>query len=179
MIIRDYLGDFDGELQQARWRPWGEKAAISQRQALQGEKYLGGTNQAGGALARNWVSCKAGLEGPFKSHDGGETCYKHMISVGTASSPASLNDLRSKGDATAAHATVSEPEGNQGKPKGKGKCRPLADYVRFDKICKWDNKYKPYLHPVTGEALTAGESEDFKCYLQRHKERKTTDGATG
>ncbi|CAE7941923.1 MRPL24 [Symbiodinium sp. KB8] len=87
-------------------------------------------------------------------------------------------DMRKKGEATASRATVSEPVGEENKTTNK--CRPLADYVRFETKGGLALLYEPHpldkwianVDPTTGDALTAVESEDFQRYLQGHKVRR-------
>ena len=60
------------------------------------------------------VICKTCLQGPWyhKPHDGGEGCYKHMISAGSVSSPMSIADLRKRGEASTAQAAEPAATGD-------------------------------------------------------------------
>ena len=58
------------------------------------------------------VTCKACLQGPFKSHDGGPACYKYMVSTGSVTSTRRTCVLRRGGDGAAsmtASGRVKEP----------------------------------------------------------------------
>ena len=131
------------------------------------------------------VTCKACLQGPWyhNPHDGGEGCYKHMISVGSVSSPMSTADLRKKGEASTAQA--ADPATTGDCTTAKNSQRPLSEYVRFEtkegmaflfhpspldkwigKDYKWDSKRQCHVNPSTGEVLSPEESEDFRRYLQ-------------
>ena len=78
------------------------------------------------------VTCKTCLHGPWyhKPHDGGDGCYKHMISAGRVSSPLSVAELRKRGEASTAQAT--EPVAAGDYTTGKTSKRPLSEYVRFE-----------------------------------------------
>ena len=140
------------------------------------------------------VTCRACLEGPWyhKPHDVGETCYKHMISMGTVSSPLSVAALRKKGDATLARASDRAAVGQNNKTS-RDASRPLSEYVRFEtkegmallydpspldkwigKSYKWDSRRQCHVEANTGEVLSAEDSEDFQRYVQRHNERRQT-----
>ena len=140
------------------------------------------------------VTCRACLEGPWyhKPHDVGETCYKHMISMGTVSSPLSIAALRKKGDATPARASDCEAVGEKSKTS-RDASRPLSEYVRFEteegmallydpspldkwigKSYRWDSRRQCHVETSTGDVLSAEDSEDFQRYVQRHNERRQT-----
>ncbi|OLP82638.1 hypothetical protein AK812_SmicGene36692 [Symbiodinium microadriaticum] len=96
-----------------------------------------------------------------------------MISVGSVSSPMSIADLRKKGGASTAQAADPATTGDY--TTAKNSQRPLSEYVRFEtKDYKWDSKRQCHVNPSTGEVLSPEESEDFRRYLQRYKERKQT-----
>ena len=65
-----------------------------------------------------------------QGEDGGEGCYKHMISVGSVSSPMSIADLRKKGGASTAQAADPATTGDY--TTAKNSQRPLSEYVRFE-----------------------------------------------
>ena len=139
------------------------------------------------------VTCKTCLHGPWyhKPHDGGEGCYKHMISAGKVSSPLSVAELRKRGEASTAQTAEPVAEGDY--TTDKTSKRPLAEYVRLEpkegmallfhpspldkwigKHYKWDSKHQHHVDPSTGGILSPEESEDYRRYLQRYKERKQT-----
>ena len=144
------------------------------------------------SLRKIGVTCKTCLHGPWchKPHDGGDGCYKHMISSGRVSSPLSVAELRKRGEA--ATAQTSEPVAAGGYSTDKSSMRPLSEYVRFEtkegmallfhpgpldkwigKYYRWNGTNKTYVDPTTG-GLTPDKSQDYRRYLQRHKERKQT-----
>ena len=100
VIFLDYdsLGEIDGELFD-RFREGGT-AEISRCQAAQSQNDVGGTVQARRTTSRNG--------GDMQGR--GRSCYKYMLAAGTASSPASIKDMRKEGESTAARV-VSEPLG--------------------------------------------------------------------
>ena len=155
---------------------WGEQCQLAER------------------LRGMGVTCKACLQGPWyhKPHDGGKNCYKYMLAAGTASSPASVKDMRKEGESTAAR--VSAPLGETAQTM-ESRSRPLAQLVRFEtkegtvllfepqpldswinRECAWDNKKQVYIDLATGDQLTEAEGEDYQRYLQRHKERRHVGG---
>ena len=139
------------------------------------------------------VTCKACLQGPWchKPHDGGKSCYKYMLAAGTASSSASIKDMRKEGESAAAR--VSAPLGETAPTASKS--RPLSQLVRFetkegtvllfephpldswiDRECAWNHRKQVYMDLDTGDQLTEAEGEDYQRYLQRHKERRHLGG---
>ena len=192
VIVLDYLGEINGELQQPQWRQrrWGSRplSAKPPKVKTTWEDQL----KLAERLREIGVTCKACLQGPWyhKPHDGGD-CYKHMISAGSVRSPMSIADLRKRGEAMSARAAVPETAGEY--TTAKNSRRPLSEYVRFEtkegmallyhpspldkwigKDYKWDSKRQHHVDPSTGEVLSPEESEDFRRYLQRHKERTQT-----
>ena len=114
-----------------------------------------------------------------------------MISAGKVSSPLSVAELRKKGEAAAAQASEPATAGDYTTDKFKSSKRPLSEYVRFEtkegmallfhpgpldrwigKYYRWDGTNQNYVDPTTGGILTSEESQDYRSYLQRHKERR-------
>ena len=153
-----YLGEITGELQRPQWRQRrGESRPLSAKPPKVKTKREDQLRLAE-RLREIGVTCKACLQGPWyhKPHDGGEGCYKHMISVGSVSSPMSIADLRKKGGASTAQAADPATTGDY--TTAKNSQRPLSEYVRFETKEGMAFLFHPSrLDKRTGKGLQVGQ----------------------